>query len=90
MPSLTGSEYSDSQCLSMVQPPSLMMDSLPSLTQPHPPVTTSLSSNALGSAGGSPVKRRPSDSKMECRHTVSAKVGSTVPLAVRRALGNDF
>ena len=97
MPSLTGSEYSES--LSMVQPPSLMLDSLPSLSQPGAPPsttggsggTTSAITKSANSGGGSgqisPAKRRPSDVRMECRHTVSGKVGSTVPLAVRRALG---
>ena len=35
----------------------------------------------------SPSRRRPAEFKMECRHTVSGKVGSNVPLTVRRALG---
>jgi hypothetical protein len=54
-----------------------MLDSLPSLTALPPP----------------PAARRPSAdtaaalSRMECRHTISAKLGSAVPLAVRRALG---
>ena len=90
MPSLTGSEYSEN-CLSMVQPPSLMMESLPSLSQPlEKPVKnnrTTSGANAASPLSGSPAKRRPSDGKLECRHTVSGKVGSNVPLTVRRALG---
>merc|ERR1719318_1431408 len=31
----------------------------------------------------------PEEGKLHCRHTVSGKVGSTVPLAVRRALGGS-
>ena len=71
---MTGSQYSEGgETLSMVQPPSIMMESLPSLTQ-HPPHPQ-------------PTSRRPSDVKLECRHTLSGKLGSSVPLAVRRALG---
>ena len=59
------------ETLSMVQPPSLMMESLPSLTGAPPAVTG----------------RRPSDVRLECRHTLSGKLGSSVPVTVRRALG---
>ena len=70
---MTGSQYSEGgETLSMVQPPSLMMESLPSLHhQPHP------------------QGRRQSDVKLECRHTLSGKLGSSVPVAVRRALGKN-
>ena len=64
------------------QPPSLMQDSMPSLT--------------LGQAlqgpteAGSQGLRRPSmpSPSLQCRHTLSGKLGSSVPLAVRRALGD--
>jgi len=64
------------------QPPSLMQDSMPSLT--------------LGQAlqgpteAGSQGLRRPSmpSPSLQCRHTLSGKLGSSVPVAVRRALGD--
>ena len=64
------------------QPPSLMQDSMPSLT--------------LGQALQGPTEaasqglRRPSmpSPSLQCRHTLSGKLGSSVPVAVRRALGD--
>ena len=76
---MAGSDYSemgDSHSLvTDIGPPSIMMDSLPSMTQPLP------------------APRREShtaaSSKLPCRHTISAKLGSSVPVAVRRALGGS-
>jgi len=66
--------------LSLIQPPSLMLDSLPSLTDlPRRPSDTD--SPRRTSIPGK------SDSKLECRHTLGGKLGSSVPVAVRRALG---
>jgi len=80
--SLTSSGCSEAlDYLGDIGPPSIMLDSLPSLTQPASlPVVVSL------------PHRRPSmpeEGKLHCRHTVSGKMGSTVPLAVRRALGGS-
>lgn len=91
--SLTDSQYSQGEGgLSLVQPPSLMMESLPSLASSLPPNTSPGGGSGphqvpvAFAAGG----RRPSEGggmRLECRHTLSAKMGSSVPLAVRRALG---
>ena len=70
---LSLSTYSEAPSLiSDTGPPSLMQDSLPSLSMAACP------------------PRRPSlhsDAALQCRHTISSKLGSSVPLAVRRALG---
>ena len=69
--------YSEAGPASLIvdqQPPSLMLDSLPSLSLP------------------TAAPRRPSMPEaaprgLQCRHTLSGKLGSSVPVAVRRALG---
>ena len=64
------------------QPPSLMQDSMPSLT-----LGQSLQGPSEGQVQG---LRRPSvpSPSLQCRHTLSSKLGSSVPVAVRRALGD--
>ena len=73
------SEMGDSLSLvTDIGPPSIMMDSLPSITQPLSlaPVPATLKEAAPAS-------------KLPCRHTISGKLGSSVPVAVRRALGGS-
>ena len=64
------------------QPPSMMQDSMPSLTL----------GQSLQGPNEAPVQgpRRPSvpSPSLQCRHTLSGKLGSSVPVAVRRALGD--
>ena len=73
------SEMGDSLSLvTDIGPPSIMMDSLPSITQP-----LSLA------PGPAQVKEPAPASKLPCRHTISGKLGSSVPVAVRRALGGS-
>ena len=64
------------------QPPSLMQDSMPSLT-----LAQSLHAPNEAQVQG---LRRPSvpSPSLQCRHTLSGKLGSSVPVAVRRALGD--
>ena len=64
--------------LSSIQPPSLMMESL-----------MSMSGGDAGKKGsvGSPKASPRSIKQMECRHTLSGKKGHAVPEMVRRALG---
>ena len=64
------------------QPPSLMQDSMPSLT-----LGQSLQGLSEAQVQG---LRRPSvpSPSLQCRHTLSGKLGSSVPVAVRRALGD--
>ena len=72
--SLSSSSYSEAGPASLIQdtqPPSLMQDSLISLAPGRRPSTEE--------AASSP--------RLACRHTLSGKLGSLVPLAVRRALG---
>ena len=80
--SMTSSDCSEAlDYLGDIGPPSIMLDSLPSLTQPVAPPVTNINSNRRPSM--------PEESKLQCRHTLSAKMGSIVPLAVRRALGGS-
>jgi len=73
------SEMGDSLSLvTDIGPPSIMMDSLPSITQPL----------SLAPAPA-PVRETAAASKLPCRHTISGKLGSSVPVAVRRALGGS-
>ena len=73
------SEMGDSLSLvTDIGPPSIMMDSLPSITQPL----------SLAPAPA-PVKEAALASRLPCRHTISGKLGSSVPVAVRRALGGS-
>ena len=74
---ITVSEYSDAS-LAEIGPPSIMMDSLPSMS-----VTVNRREGELK------VKESPEPKQLPCRHTLSAKLGSSVPLAVRRALGGS-
>ena len=89
--SLTDSQYSQGEGgLSLVQPPSLMMESLPSLASSLPPNTSPGGGQQQVPVAFAAGGRRPSEGggmRLECRHTLSAKMGSSVPLAVRRALG---
>ena len=74
---LTVSEYSEAS-LAEIGPPSIMLDSLPSL---------SINVNRRDSEPA--VKEREEPKQLPCRHTLSGKLGSSVPLAVRRALGGS-
>ena len=73
----TASEYSEAS-LAEIGPPSIMLDSLPSL---------SINVNRKDSEPA--VKEREEPKQLACRHTLSGKLGSSVPLAVRRALGGS-
>ena len=73
----TASEYSEAS-LAEIGPPSIMLDSLPSL---------SINVNRKDSEPA--VKEREEPKQLPCRHTLSGKLGSNVPLAVRRALGGS-
>ena len=74
------SEMTDNM-LTDVGPPSIMDDSLPSLSQP------------LSLAPGEPRKQslgsQETQARIPCRHTISGKLGSSVPVTVRRALGGS-
>ena len=77
---LTASEYSEAS-LAEIGPPSIMLDSLPSL---------SITVNRKESQPAEPaVKEREEPKQLPCRHTLSGKLGSSVPVAVRRALGGS-
>ena len=75
---ITASEYSEAS-LAEIGPPSLMLDSLPSL---------SININRRESEELK-VKEKEEGRQLPCRHTLSGKLGSSVPLAVRRALGGS-
>ena len=70
--------------LADIGPPSIMMDSLPSMTQPLSLVPISQVQKKEGSSDA----KNGASNKIPCRHTISGKLGSSVPVAVRRALGS--
>ena len=79
-------DYSEMESLvADIGPPSIMMDSLPSLTQPAPAPAPAAAPPPRKGSGGEGAAA----AKLPCRHTISAKLGSSVPVAVRRALGGS-
>ncbi|TRY69315.1 hypothetical protein TCAL_09734, partial [Tigriopus californicus] len=71
--------------LSTIQPPSLMLESLMSISGERTESQPNDTHKSTNLAHKSPPKKV--EKGMECRHTLSAKKGFVVPEMVRRALG---